>query len=508
MYPPKLFSTRVPCLGLFLALVCRMHGATVTLEPSGDTSLFQGSQFNNLGAVTNLISGTTGVGLSRALLKFNVAGSIPSNATVTSAKLTLRVVKLPTGGVDSNFDLHRLVLDWGEGEKDGAIGSQATVGEATWDDRFFSQAPWTAAGATAPGDFLTEVSSTTFVGGFGSYDFTNLVGDVQFWLSNPASNFGWILISETEGTGQTAKRFGSKEDADPAERPKLVIDYATFQTATLHPVADTTLFELTPDNNMGGDVSLAAGKTGLASSSRALIRFDLTGELPANASIVSARLALNVVRSPMAGAVDSDFDLHRMRVPWIEGTGIGVTGSPANPGEATWNNRAHAALPNAATHWAAPGAAAPDDFVAAVSATQFVTGNGRYVFSDLAGDIQTWLTNPSTNFGWILISQDEATDFTARRFGQREDPFNAPELVIEYNVPGPLHIDSAGMVAGNQFTIQFMAKAGHAYVVECRGSFNEAGTTCTNLPVQAASGPVTLQLPLTGSQRFFRVGEQ
>src|ERR1051326_3079342 len=341
MYPPKLFSIRVPCLGLLLALVGHVHGATVTLEPSGNTSLFQGSQFNNLGGVTNLISGTTGVGLSRALLKFNVAGSIPSNATITSAKLILRVVKLPTGGVDSNFDLHRLVVDWGEGEKNGPIGSQASVGEATWDDRFCAQAPWTAPGATDPGDFLTQVSGTTFIAGFGSYDFTNLTGDVQFWLNNPAGNFGWILISQSEALGQTAKRFGSKEDADPAERPNLVVEYTTSQIATLHPVADTTLFELTPDNNMGGDVTLASGKTGLATASRALIRFDLAAGVPANASVVSARLTLNVVKSPMLGAVDSDFDLHRMLVPWIEGTGTGLIGSPANPGEPTWNNRSH-----------------------------------------------------------------------------------------------------------------------------------------------------------------------
>src|SRR5207244_575593 len=47
-------------------------------------------------------------------------------------------------------------------------------------------------------------------------------------------------------------------------------------------------------------------------------------------------------------------------------------------------------------------------------------------------DIQTWLDNPASNFGWILISRSEEVSQTARRFGSREDIANAPQLTIEF----------------------------------------------------------------------------
>ena len=47
--------------------------------------------------------------------------------------------------------------------------------------------------------------------------------------------------------------------------------------------------------------------------------------------------------------------------------------------------------------------------------------------------MQTWLSNPETNFGWLLISQGEGTAKTARHFGAREDAGNAPRLVIDFS---------------------------------------------------------------------------
>jgi hypothetical protein len=50
-----------------------------------------------------------------------------------------------------------------------------------------------------------------------------MIGDVQSWANNPANNFGWELISETENTATTIRRFGSLNDA--ANAPTLVIDF-------------------------------------------------------------------------------------------------------------------------------------------------------------------------------------------------------------------------------------------------------------------------------------------
>ena len=47
--------------------------------------------------------------------------------------------------------------------------------------------------------------------------------DVQGWVDNPASNFGWmILLDETLGK-KHVKRYDSREHPDPAVRPTLRI---------------------------------------------------------------------------------------------------------------------------------------------------------------------------------------------------------------------------------------------------------------------------------------------
>jgi len=44
------------------------------------------------------------------------------------------------------------------------------------------------------------------------------------WLKTPASNFGWVVLGN-ENRSQTAKRFGTRENATPADRPALIVFY-------------------------------------------------------------------------------------------------------------------------------------------------------------------------------------------------------------------------------------------------------------------------------------------
>ena len=53
-------------------------------------------------------------------------------------------------------------------------------------------------------------------------------------------------------------------------------------------------------------------------------------------------------------------------------------------------------------------------------------------------DLQEWLAHPTSNFGWMFMCDDEATPFTARRFGSHEDPNASPQLTIQFTpVPEP-----------------------------------------------------------------------
>ena len=58
-----------------------------------------------------------------------------------------------------------------------------------------------------------------------------MVADVQSWLVNPASNFGWLVLGDESGSG-TAKRFDTRESASP---PVLTVEYTPGLTPTPFP---------------------------------------------------------------------------------------------------------------------------------------------------------------------------------------------------------------------------------------------------------------------------------
>src|SRR6516162_5918329 len=98
-----------------------------------------------------------------------------------------------------------------------------------------------------------------------------------------------------------------------------VLATARADTVTLHPVADTTLFETYPDNNFGRYYLVAGTTSRQGQRSRALVRFDPTN-IPPGSVITSVQLSLVVNRSPHV-PLSSNFDLYRMLVAWDEGVG-------------------------------------------------------------------------------------------------------------------------------------------------------------------------------------------
>jgi hypothetical protein len=279
----------------------------------------------------------------------------------------------------------------------------------------------------------------------------------------------------------------------------MVLDGRVFgDSITLRPSADTSLFAAFPDNNLGSNPNLVSGANGSGFPARALIRFDVANQIPSNAMIQSAALTVNVVIVPGGGGVDSTFDLRRVLLDWGEGIGTGNTGSPANDGEATWNNRFHPSTP-----WTVAGGAVSNDFSGTLDASMFINGLGSYTFgpnTNLVADVQQWLLNPATNFGWALISESENTLFTARRFGSREDTTNTPILVVQYALPAEIQWIQA---AGNQIQFSFLASGGQPYTVQYRDSL--ASGNWLTLTITTTNLIVLDPFP-TNVQRFYRIG--
>jgi len=197
------------------------------LTPVKDNNIFADNTGNSNATGPNFVAGNNNSGFARrALLAFDVASNIPAGATITGATLNLNMVHTSGGAGAQDFDLHALLENWGEASSFDAgnpgNGVPATAGDATWDNAFDPGTPWTTAG----GEFTPSISATTTVDAIGQYSWSGaaLVADVQTWLDNPATDFGWILKGQENGTMQ-AKRFDSRENATPANRPTLSITY-------------------------------------------------------------------------------------------------------------------------------------------------------------------------------------------------------------------------------------------------------------------------------------------
>ena len=271
--------------------------------------------------------------------------------------------------------------------------------------------------------------------------------------------------------------------------------------ANLPPVADTTLFETAPDNNLGATDRLIVGTTAGGYKNRSLFKFDLSA-LPATATITSAAFTFTIMKSG-AGSGSDTFTIYRVLRNWGEGAGAGPQGAPANAGEVTWTNRFHPDTP-----WNTPGGAAGLDFSSGVSGSVAVTGAASYTIGstpDLVADVQRWVGNPGTNFGWILISGAEASAATARRIPSRENLFEPqPVLALQYTIPAAPTLFNLALI-GNLLRFSFNAESNRPYAVEHRDALTNGNwSVLTNIPALPAAATLHITNVTSGTQRFFR----
>ncbi len=202
---------------------------TITLTPARDNTISPSDNPERSGGASPyFFSGRSQSGrIFRALLAFDLS-SLPTDATITEVSLTIHVERARSPSLP--YQLFRLTQDWGEGSSSGGQGNLAepATDDATWSNRFFGMdSPWNSPG----GDFVADASATTNIAGEeASYTFTGdtLVADLQAWLADSTTNFGWILIGPEDGT--TAKRFVSSEGVE-ANRPQLSITYTSAVTS-------------------------------------------------------------------------------------------------------------------------------------------------------------------------------------------------------------------------------------------------------------------------------------
>lgn len=195
----------------------------------------------------------------RGLVSFDLTGQIPAGAIVQSAQLKLNLSKPGPESSGTSIKAHRLTQTWGEGTSvnvTGGYGAPATTNDATWLRRFYNTTSWTTPGGTFS---ATQSAAANVTGGglmtWGST--SQLVSDVQGWLTTPASNAGWILIGD-ETTDRSACQFDSLQSGGTPPALQLTYNSAPpptyFETwlATYFP-ANLTGQYVDPNGDLDGD---------------------------------------------------------------------------------------------------------------------------------------------------------------------------------------------------------------------------------------------------------------
>ena len=208
-----------------------------------------------------------------------------------------------------------------------------------------------------------------------------------------------------------------------------------MDTIELQPLMDTTLYESATGSLANGAGShLFFGRTQENRLRRALIAFD-SEELPTSAEVLDAQLHFAVNKTVVG---DITATIHPVTASWGEGASVASgqqgRGADALANDATWVHRF-----SPGTSWEVTGG----DFGDAVASLQ-VGRAGAYSVS-LTSLVQQWVDSPQSNFGIIILAEEEAGT-TAKRIGSREG--SSPTLTVTFvegDSPPPMPINVAGL---------------------------------------------------------------
>jgi len=201
----------------------------VVLAAARDATLYEGDGSLANGSGSYFFTGATesqaGAAERRALVAFDIESAVPPGSTITEVSLELNMSRTISG--NQTVNLHRVLESWGEGPSDPSGqeggGAAAEDGDTTWVHRTYPSNMWSTVG----GAYAVSTSGSVQIGGTGPYTFDStsaMVADVQGWFDDPSSNHGWALVIPSPPTG-SAKRFDSRENGNPDDRPRLRINY-------------------------------------------------------------------------------------------------------------------------------------------------------------------------------------------------------------------------------------------------------------------------------------------
>lgn len=187
---------------------------------------------------------------------------------------------------------------------------------------------------------------------------------------------------------------------------------------------DTSLSQINPNTNYGGDALLYIGESNVATNKRrGLIKFDLSS-IPSNAIISSVVLSLWVVADVSSNA--RDYKLYRVLRDWVET-------------QATWN------IWKTSNNWTTAGCGSDGNDAdlstvwATCSFTATETDNTEKQFVlDATGlaEFTKWVDGTNPNYGWLIKPDTELNDGYNMDSSSSATAEQRPKLVVTYTAGG------------------------------------------------------------------------
>ena len=196
---------------------CTITATPATTTAVADTTARQGSPTTNFGALTTLTVSSASGANQRIYVRFDLttcSPAIPASATVRLA--TLRVYMTAVPAACRVYDLFPATVSWVETS-------------LTWNNQPFGSTINNPPTGSRTGTFSVGTPAGCQNQATGAYVIGGTVtADVATFVAGTATNFGWMIRDDTEGSATTrTATFSAKELGTVAQEPQLVITYVT-----------------------------------------------------------------------------------------------------------------------------------------------------------------------------------------------------------------------------------------------------------------------------------------
>ena len=196
---------------------CTITATPATTTAVADTTARQGSPTTNFGALTTLTVSSASGANQRIYVRFDLttcSPAIPASATVRLA--TLRVYMTAVPAACRVYDLFPATVSWVETS-------------LTWNNQPFGSTINNPPTGSRTGTFSVGTPAGCQNQPTGAYVIGGTVtADVATFVAGTATNVGWMIRDDTEGSATTrTATFSAKELGTVAQEPQLVITYVT-----------------------------------------------------------------------------------------------------------------------------------------------------------------------------------------------------------------------------------------------------------------------------------------